>query len=57
MKKKSAATIQRHPKSGAFVVRKEGGETSAHKPGKNTPAAVSASLARNREALRRLANR
>lgn len=57
MPKKNSATVARNASTGRFTVRKEGGSTSVHASGKKTPKVVSASISKNRDALKRLANR
>ena len=57
MPKKPTATIERTAKSGRFAVRNESGKATIHQSGKNTPKIVKDSIAKNSEALRRLADR
>ena len=57
MPKTNSAKIQRNAASGRFTVHKEGGETSVHASGKKTPKTVSATISKNRDALKRLADR
>ncbi len=57
MAAKTSATVTRSPTAGKFTVRKEGGGTTEHSSGKNTPKTVSVSISKNRDALKRLADR
>ncbi|WP_195822163.1 hypothetical protein [Roseobacter sp. MH60115] len=57
MAKTHSATVARTADTGKFTLRKEGGDTSVHASGKKTPTVVSASISKNRDALKRLANR
>ena len=57
MPKNNTATVTRNAGSGRFTVRKEGGSVSTHSSGKKTPETVSSSISKNRDALKRLANR
>ena len=57
MPKKISATVSRSASSGKFTVRKDGGSTSVHASSKKEGKTVSASIAKNRDALKRLANR
>lgn len=57
MPKSSSAKVTRLSDSGKFTIRKEGGSTSVHSSGKKTPKTVSSTISKNRDALKRLANR
>lgn len=57
MTKKTPATVSRNPKTGAFVVRSETGKMSHHSASKKTPGIVRSTISKNRDALKRLANR
>ena len=57
MPKKISAAVVRSANSGKFTVRKTGGGTTVHSSDKKTPKTVTASINRNRDALKRLANR
>lgn len=57
MAKTHSATVARTADTGKFTLRKEGGDISVHASGKKTPTVVSASINKNRDALKRLANR
>lgn len=57
MAKTNSATVARSASKGKFTLRKEGGDTSVHASGKRTPKVVSTSISKNRDALKRLANR
>lgn len=57
MPKKNSATISRSAISGKFTIRKDGGDASVHASSKKTPKTVSTSISKNRDALKRLANR
>ena len=57
MAKKTTATVARHAKTGEVTVRKPGGEVTVLSTGKKTPKTVTASISKNRDALKRLADR
>ena len=57
MAKKTTATVARNAKTGEFTVRKPGGEVTVLSTGKKTPKTVTASISKNRDALKRLADR
>lgn len=57
MAKTNSATVARTADTGKFTLRKEGGDTTVHASGKRTPKVVSSSIRKNRDALKRLANR
>ncbi|WP_298921939.1 hypothetical protein [uncultured Roseobacter sp.] len=57
MAKTNSATVARAARTGKFTVRKDGGDTSVHASGKKTPKVVRSSISKNRDALKRLANR
>ena len=57
MHKKSTSKVARSAASGRCTVRKEGGNASVHSSGKETPKTVRSSIDKNRDALKRLANR
>ncbi|WP_299410196.1 hypothetical protein [uncultured Roseobacter sp.] len=57
MPKNNSATVKRNASAGKFTVRKESGDVSVHASGEKTPRTVSSSISRNKDALKRLANR
>jgi len=57
MSNKTTAKIARSSRSGQFTLRKSGGGASVHVANKRTPKTVSASISKNRDALKRLADR
>ncbi|NND17330.1 MAG: hypothetical protein HKN98_02005, partial [Silicimonas sp.] len=57
MGKKTTATVSRNAKAGKFTIRKSGGGITVLSSDKKTPKTVSASIGKNRDALKRLADR
>jgi hypothetical protein len=57
MPKATKATVTRNASTGKFIVRKGDGTVSSHAAGKKAAKTVSASIQKNRDALKRLANR
>lgn len=57
MTKKTTAKVERNAKTGRFTIVKDGGAKSDYAAGKTTPKTVSSSISKNRDALKRLADR
>lgn len=56
-KKPKSATVNRSAMTGRFVVREDGGPATTHQVKPKSAAVIRESVAKNRDALQRLANR